>query len=230
MRGRRRRHGGGDRRWNCAISTALPVEWCANSDCPTTRPAPRAQEVFLRALTGRHRRPGLTIFRAKRRCRTLRSANCIRSRRTTAPFSPDRHFVAPATGSIARRLPASGCSGGEAGNGSARSRSAMCSRRQRLGEQKALHFVASMAAQERLLLDGLDALRNDGHPERLAHADDRLGNGLILGIDRQIAHEGTIDLDGVDRETASSATSTNSRFRNRRSQGECRGSGSRRAP
>ena len=39
-----------------------------------------------------------------------------------------------------------------------------------------------MGAQECLLLDGLDALGNDGHPERLAHADDRLRDGLVLGI------------------------------------------------
>ena len=72
--------------------------------------------------------------------------------------------------------------------------------RQRLAEQKSLHFVAGVIAQERLLLDGLDALGNDRHPQRLAHADDGLGDGLILGIVGQVADEGTVDLDGVDRE------------------------------
>ena len=39
-----------------------------------------------------------------------------------------------------------------------------------------------MIAQERLLRRGFDALGDHGDAERLAHADDRLCDGLVLGI------------------------------------------------
>ena len=72
-------------------------------------------------------------------------------------------------------------------------------RRDRLAEQIALHFVATTLAQERRLLGGFDAFGDKGHAERLAHADDRLGDRPVLGILRQILDEGPIDLERVDR-------------------------------
>ena len=44
----------------------------------------------------------------------------------------------------------------------------------RSAEQKALHFIASVVAQERLLLGGLDAFGDDCHTQRLAHVDNSL--------------------------------------------------------
>ena len=70
----------------------------------------------------------------------------------------------------------------------------------RLAEQKALHFIAAPIAQEALLSGGFHAFGDDGHAERLAHTDDRLGDGLILAIFGQVADKGAVDLDGVDRE------------------------------
>ena len=129
--------------------------------------------------------PGLTISRAKPKFRIQRSASCIRSRQTTAPFSPD---------------PASGCNGGEASGGSARSRSAICLAGSGLENRKPCISSQAWLRRKVSCSSGLDALRNDGHAERLAHADDRLRDGLVFGIDRQVANEGAIDLDGVDRE------------------------------
>jgi hypothetical protein len=72
-------------------------------------------------------------------------------------------------------------------------------RRHRLAEQKALHLVAGVAAQEGLLLGVLDALGDHRHAKRLGHIDDSPRDRLVLGIARQVAYEGAVDLDDVDR-------------------------------
>lgn len=51
-----------------------------------------------------------------------------------------------------------------------------------LAEEKTLHFIAGVISQERLLFCRFDAFGDDRHPERLAHADNRLRNRLVFGI------------------------------------------------
>ncbi len=69
-------------------------------------------------------------------------------------------------------------------------------------DQKALRLVAVMAAQERELLRGLDALGNDFELELAPESDDRgadLRGVLLAG---QILDEGPVDLEGADRQLA----------------------------
>src|SRR6478672_1910290 len=49
---------------------------------------------------------------------------------------------------------------------------------------------------------GLDAFGGDGDAETLAEADDRADDRLGVGVGAEIAHEGLVDLDLVEREAA----------------------------
>ena len=97
----------------------LPAEWCARLGLPDGATYADGAEVFLGAFAGQTSVPWPYDFPRKAGFPLIRqSATCIRSRQTTAPFNRDS-----STDSAA---PASGCSGGEASSGSARSRSAIC--------------------------------------------------------------------------------------------------------
>ncbi|MNU06193.1 hypothetical protein D3C72_2513010 [compost metagenome] len=61
--------------------------------------------------------------------------------------------------------------------------------RQRAGEQVALVGLAAMGGQESTLRFGLHALCDHREPENLAQADDRAGDGRIVGIDQHIPDE-----------------------------------------
>src|SRR4029079_16422694 len=63
-----------------------------------------------------------------------------------------------------------------------------------------LHLVARAFAQERLLLGRLDAFGDDRQAQGLTHRDDRLGNRAIFRVARDLADEGAVDLQRVDRE------------------------------
>ena len=50
---RRRRRGGGDRRWNCAPRPQpLPAEWCAELGLPDRATYAAAADIFLEAFAG----------------------------------------------------------------------------------------------------------------------------------------------------------------------------------
>jgi hypothetical protein len=74
--------------------------------------------------------------------------------------------------------------------------------RPRAAEQKALALVAAFGAQAAQFGFGLDAFGGDGDAETLAEADDRADDRLGVGVGAEIAHEGLVDLDLVEREAA----------------------------
>src|SRR3972149_10731759 len=67
-------------------------------------------------------------------------------------------------------------------------------------EIEALRFIAGVVAQKRLLLHRLYAFGDDSEIEALAHGDDRLGDRLVVGVLRNVADEGAVHLERVDRE------------------------------
>ena len=67
-------------------------------------------------------------------------------------------------------------------------------RRHRPPEQVALHFVATMLAQELQLLVGLHPFGDDCQVEAVGHGDDRPGNLRVLFAFGQAVNEGTVCL------------------------------------
>ena len=62
--------------------------------------------------------------------------------------------------------------------------------------------MASLVAQAVYFGFGLDAFRRDGDAEALAEADDRTHDRLRVGVGGEVAHEGLVDLDLVERKAA----------------------------
>ena len=73
-------------------------------------------------------------------------------------------------------------------------------RRQRLAEQVTLHLVAAVPAQERLLLERSHALGHGVMPSALPMLMMACAIAWSSMLLREVANEGSIDLDGVDRE------------------------------
>src|SRR5712691_1182889 len=71
-------------------------------------------------------------------------------------------------------------------------------RRQRPREQEPLHAVALSGGQELELLLALHALRHHPQLQGVRERDDGGGDGGVVGVARDVAHEGLIDLEGVD--------------------------------
>src|SRR5215470_16561017 len=67
-------------------------------------------------------------------------------------------------------------------------------------ENVALHLVTGVIAQESFLVRALDAFGDDRQVQALAHGDDRLSDGLVLAVLDEVANEGAVHLQGVDRE------------------------------
>src|SRR5688500_14723262 len=74
--------------------------------------------------------------------------------------------------------------------------------RHRLAVEKALDFVAAVAAQEAQLGVGLDALGDHLEVQGMAERDDRLREGPVVGLGAaaDVAHERAVDLERVDRQ------------------------------
>ena len=72
-------------------------------------------------------------------------------------------------------------------------------RRQRPGEQKALHLVAAGQPQQHPLLVGFDPFRLHLHAERMPERDDRLDDGAGIAGGAERGHEGAIDLEPAER-------------------------------
>src|SRR6266576_3705993 len=68
-----------------------------------------------------------------------------------------------------------------------------------LAEQEALTFRAALKAKLFKLVDGLDAFRTRGHPERAAQSRNGTNNGSRLRLFEQIPYERLVDLDLVER-------------------------------
>src|SRR5262245_47330795 len=73
--------------------------------------------------------------------------------------------------------------------------------RLRRAEQKALNLVVALGTKLIELLAGLDTFRSGGDAEALREPRNRPDNRNTVGAVRQIADEGAIDLDLVERET-----------------------------
>src|ERR1700735_911409 len=67
-----------------------------------------------------------------------------------------------------------------------------------IAEQASLRVVAAMGAQEFKLLGFLNALGNDLEVKALAHVDDGPHDGGVVGVHRDIAHEGLVNLQSTD--------------------------------
>ena len=67
-------------------------------------------------------------------------------------------------------------------------------------EEKSLALVALVRAQERQLFACLDAFGDHALLEISPHADHRADDGRRIRIGSDVAHEGAVDLQGVDRE------------------------------
>jgi len=65
---------------------------------------------------------------------------------------------------------------------------------------ESLRLRAALRREELELLPGFDALGYDPHVKTLSHADNRVDDAGIGGVDPDAANEGLIDLYGVDRE------------------------------
>ncbi len=72
--------------------------------------------------------------------------------------------------------------------------------RKRLAEIVTLHFVAMMVPEERHLLLGFDTFGNDLQVEAVSKRYHGAGNGGVVGVGRDIAHERLINLEMVERE------------------------------
>ena len=69
-----------------------------------------------------------------------------------------------------------------------------------LAEIIALEEADAFAAQDRRLLGGLDAFGHGGEAEPARQADEMAQEDLVVVVLAEIAHEGAVDLDGVDGE------------------------------
>ena len=74
-------------------------------------------------------------------------------------------------------------------------------RRHRPRQPVTLHFLAAFVAQELQLVVSLDAFGDHGQLQRMGHRDDGPGDGGVVWIDRDVADESLVDLDGVDRQS-----------------------------
>src|ERR1051326_2739023 len=70
----------------------------------------------------------------------------------------------------------------------------------RLREEEALHHVAPVAAKEHGLFFHLDAFRDDFEAEGVGHGDDGGDDGGAVRVGVDVADEGLVDLERVDRE------------------------------
>ena len=73
-------------------------------------------------------------------------------------------------------------------------------RRQGATEQIALVIELSLARQEGVLLIRFDTFGDDGKAQALAKRDDHLGYGGVVGIDKNILDETTINLELIERQ------------------------------
>jgi hypothetical protein len=73
-------------------------------------------------------------------------------------------------------------------------------RRQRFRKQVTLDFIAAMDTQELELLARLDSFGDDLQSQAVRHVDDRDRNSRVVGIGRDIADEGDIDLERIHEE------------------------------
>src|SRR5260221_832862 len=75
-------------------------------------------------------------------------------------------------------------------------------RRHRLAVEEALHLVATVALEKMQLRIGLDALGDHLQVQRMAEGDDGRGEDTVLGLRAaaDVAHEGAVDLERVDRQ------------------------------
>jgi hypothetical protein len=64
---------------------------------------------------------------------------------------------------------------------------------------ESLHLVACTAAQERLLLGGLDTFGDDGHAEARGEREDGIGDRQIRRALGDPSDEGAIEFQRVDR-------------------------------
>ncbi len=71
---------------------------------------------------------------------------------------------------------------------------------ERFTEEKTLHFGALERLEEPCLIFGFDTFGDDVQPEALRHGDYCRGDCRVVGIDGDVAHEGLVDLEGVDGE------------------------------
>ena len=69
-------------------------------------------------------------------------------------------------------------------------------------EQEALQLVAAPLAQELRLLQCLDAFGNHAELQALSHREDRGRERRVVRIGGDVADEGAVDLDALDREAA----------------------------
>ena len=72
--------------------------------------------------------------------------------------------------------------------------------RQGTRQQEALELIAVVIAQESELLLGLDALGDDDELQAPSHRDDGHRDGGVVLVGGEVAHEGLVQLDPVDRE------------------------------
>ena len=71
------------------------------------------------------------------------------------------------------------------------------SQRQGPAEQVALVGVAALLGETGALGFGFHAFGNHGQAQALAEGDNRTGDGGVVGVGQQVAHEGLIDLQVV---------------------------------
>src|SRR6266536_6158770 len=65
-------------------------------------------------------------------------------------------------------------------------------------EQEPLHTVALAGGEELELRLGLHPLRHHAQLQGMGQGDDGGGDGGVIGVARDVAHEGLVDLQGVD--------------------------------
>ena len=63
-----------------------------------------------------------------------------------------------------------------------------------------LHTIGAHLPQQRRLLRGFDAIRDDQHFELLRHSDQRLGLHLVIGIICNAVNETLVDLHEIKEE------------------------------
>src|SRR5262249_37471031 len=146
----------------------LPAEWSAELGLPEQATYAAGAEIFLRALAGEASVASPHDFPRKSEIRDSTG-------RELHPQPSDDGAFPP--GCVSRLLAGFRLQRRRGKQRTCLEEFSHLLSRQRPGEQKALHLVAEVVAQECLLLHGLDAFGDDGHSERLAHADDRLRNG-----------------------------------------------------
>ena|ERR1700735_2267613 len=72
-------------------------------------------------------------------------------------------------------------------------------RRERPAEMVSLRLIASMILEEGKILGGFNSFGNDSEMETLSHADNRTHNCSVTGRTGDLADEGLIDLEGIQR-------------------------------